>query len=202
MAIEPKHPETVFAGTTEGLLRSADSGHNWRVVSPHAVRSMAFDAFVPGRLFFASSTAGLLVSTDDGLTVKESNFGFTNRNFTTLTGAGAQLYSSSVYEPVSGGVYRTENLGLRWTHSGEPRPDQLLVMAASPENPDSLLAAGYRGLLQSNDGGKTWTAAPGPAGSRIAGIATLPHGIALAATEQGLFRSSGTEAGCKPRLLQ
>ncbi|HXJ41626.1 MAG TPA: hypothetical protein VNH18_20275 [Bryobacteraceae bacterium] len=189
VAIEPKHSDTIFAGTTEGLLRSADGGHNWRVVSPQAVRSMAFDAWVPGRLFFASSTAGLLVSTDDGLTVKDSNFGFTNRNFTTLTGAGEQLYSSSVYEPVSGGIYRTGNLGLRWIHSGEPRPDQLLVMAASPDNPEKLLAAGYRGLLQSTDGGKTWAPAPGPSGAKIAGISALPHGITVVATEQGLFRS-------------
>ncbi len=193
VAMEPKRTDTVFAGTTEGLLRSADGGHSWRKVSPNAVHSMAFDPWVTGRLFFASSTAGLLVSTDDGVTLRESNFGFTNRNFTTLTGAGQQLYSSSVYEPISGGVYRTGNLGLRWTHSGEPRPDQLLTMSASPDNPELLLAAGYRGLLKSADGGKTWVPAQSPPGSRIQGLATLPGGTVLAATEQGLFR--GTTEG-------
>lgn len=190
VAVEPTKTEVVFAGTTEGLLRSADGGHTWRKVSLNAVRSMAFDPWVAGRLFFASSTAGMLVSTDDGVTLRESNFGFTNRNFTTLTGAGGQLYSSSVYEPVSGGVYRTGNLGLRWTHSGEPRPDQLLTMSASPANPDMLLAAGYRGLMKSADGGKTWTTVTSPPGNRIVGLATLDEGTVLASTEQGLFQGS------------
>ncbi|MCU1325205.1 MAG: hypothetical protein JWN34_575 [Bryobacterales bacterium] len=188
VAMNPKRSETVFAGTTDGLLRSADSGRSWRKVSPHAVRSMAFDPWDTGREFFASSSGGLLVSTDDGLTLRESNFGFTNRNFTTLTGAGTHLYSSSVYEPTSGGVYRTANLGMRWVHAGEAKPDELLTMSVSPDNPELLLAAGYRGLLRSVDGGKTWSAAPGPPGSRISGIATLPGGTALVATEQGIFR--------------
>ena len=55
-------------------------------VTAQAVRSIAFDAQVPARIFFASSTAGLMVSTDGGKTLREINAGFTNRNFTVLTG--------------------------------------------------------------------------------------------------------------------
>jgi len=191
VAIHPRHPEVVFAGTTEGLLRSTDTGKTWRKVSPEAVRSVAFDPWVEGRIFFASSSAGLLVSTDGGATAHESNYGFTNRNFTTLTGSGASLYSSSVFEPVTGGVYRTDNLGLRWLRAGDQPSDQLLMMASAPDNPKSLFAAGYRGVLESADGGRTWSSKrTPPPGTRVTAILPAGDGLLLAGSDAGLFRSS------------
>ncbi len=191
VTMDPKNSQVVFAGTTQGLMRSSDGGHSWRQVSSEAVKSIAFDYFVPGRVFFASTTAGLLVSTDEGITLREANFGFTNRNFTTLTGSGKELYSSSVYEPASGGVYHTDNLGLRWVHAGEPPAEQLLVMAAAPDNPKLLFAAGYHGLLQSPDAGKTWSSykTPPPT-SKISALLPLSATNILVGTEQGLFRTT------------
>ena len=191
VAIDPKNDQVVFAGTTQGLMKSGDGGHAWRSVSTEAVKSVAFDPFVPGRVFFASTTAGLLVSTDSGNSLHEINYGFTNRNFTTLTGAGGQLYSSSVYEPVSGGVYRTDNLGLRWTHAGDAPSEQLLLMAAAPDNAKILFGAGYHGLLKSADAGKTWTTyKTPPPGTRITALLPVSSTALLAGTEQGLFRTA------------
>ena len=191
VAIDPRHTEIVFAGTTEGLMRSVDTGKAWRKVSPEAVRSVAFDPYVEGRIFFASSSAGLLVSTDGGATARESNFGFTNRNFTTLTGSGQNLYASSVFEPVSGGVYRTDNLGLRWARAGEQPADQLLAMASARDNPKFLAAAGYKGILESADAGKTWTSKrTPPPGTRVNAVLPVEGGALLAGTDAGLFRST------------
>jgi photosystem II stability/assembly factor-like uncharacterized protein len=191
VAIDPKHDEVVFAGTTEGLMRSADGGRTWRKVDSEAIKSVAFDPFVPGRVFFASTTAGLMLSTDGGNTLRETNYGFTNRNFTTLTGAGNYLYSSSVYEPVSGGVYRSDNLGLRWVHAGGPPADQVLLMAAVPENPKVLFGAGYRALLESQDAAKTWTAYRNqPPGTKITAILPVSATALFVGTDRGLFRTS------------
>ena len=97
VALDPRHEGVVFAGTTDGLLKSANGGHLWRKVSPSSVRALAFDSGLDGRIFFAASggttQGGLMVSTDEGSTLHESNTGFTNRNFTTLSGAGLSLYS-------------------------------------------------------------------------------------------------------------
>lgn len=190
VALDPKNSETVFAGTTEGLLRSTDGGRSWRNVSSQSIKSIAFDPFIDGRIFFASTTAGLLVSTDSGATLREINVGFTNRNFTTLAGSGYNLYSSSVYEGLSGGVYRTDNYGLRWAHTGVPAGDQILLMSAAPEDPKVLFGAGYHSLLQSNDYGKTWISRKPPPGSHITALLTVSAKTVLVATEQGLFRTA------------
>jgi photosystem II stability/assembly factor-like uncharacterized protein len=191
VALDPRHAGFVFAGTTEGLLRSENGGKVWRVVSAEAVRSIAFDPAVPDRIFFASTTAGLMVSTDGGRTLRESNFGFTNRSFTVLTGAHGVLYTNSVFEPGSGGVYRTENFGLRWQRAGgEPAGQEFRLMTVAPDLGNTLYAAGYHGLLKSKDYGKTWVEKAGPPGSgRLTALLALPHGTLLAATDHGLFRS-------------
>ena len=196
VAVDPRAEGVVFAGTSEGLLRTGDSGHVWRQVSGHAVRSIAFDNNVAGRIFFASSTGGILVSTDGGKTLRETNFGFTNRNFTVLTGAGGVVYANSVYEPGSGGVYRTDDLGLRWSHAGEePAGQEILAMSAVPEQPATLFAAGYHGVMKSVDGGKSWVTEKALSGAADAGhitsLVALNASTLLIATERGVFRSAG-----------
>src|SRR5262249_13088503 len=118
VALDPRRRGSVFAGTTEGLLHSDDGGKAWRIVTPEAVRSVAFDPMVERPLFFASTTAGMMVRTDGGRTLHESNNGFANRSFTVLTGAQGTMYAGSVFSAGSSGVYRTDNLGLRWQRAG------------------------------------------------------------------------------------
>jgi len=193
VALDPARAHSIFAGTTEGLLHSDDAGRSWREVTSQAVKSIAFDPSVPGRIFFASATAGLMVSTDGGKTVREINTGFTNRNFTVLTGARDTLYASTVFEPTSGGVYRTDNLGLRWQRSASERGGQeVRLLTAAPDQRGALVAAGYHGLLKSGDGGETWTgrASPPESGGQITALQALPHNVLLAGTDRGLFRST------------
>ncbi|MEP6717262.1 MAG: hypothetical protein ABJC09_16945, partial [Terriglobia bacterium] len=190
VAFNPKHTDTIFAGTTEGLLKSLDGGANWRIVSTESVKSIAFDPAVPGRIFFASPTGGLLLSTDGGNTLRTVNVGFTNRNFTTLTGSGNQLYSSSVYEP-SAGIFRTDSMGLRWVHGPGPTSDQLLLLTVAPDNALHLFAAGYHSLSESKDGGKTWIVRKGPpGGTRLTALMALKTNVLLAGTDAGVFRSA------------
>lgn len=192
VSADPRHEQVIFAGTSVGLLKSADGGRIWHQVSSHAVKSIAFDGAVGERIFFASTTGGMLVSNDGGKTLHESNFGFTNRNFTAVTGAGGVLYANSVYEAGSGGIYRSDNLGLRWVHSGnEPTGQQILLMTAAPGQPGTLFAAGYHGLLKSIDGGKTWSAQQSVGEGRVTALVALDAGALLVATDEGLFRGTG-----------
>ena len=195
VAIDPRHEGVVFAGTTDGLLKSVNGGHAWRKVSQYSVHSLAFDPGLDGRVFFAATAGaypgGLLLSNDEGSTLRESNTGFTNRSFTTLSGSGLALYSSSVYEAGSGGAYRTENLAARWDKAAVPAGDQLVQLTAAPDDAKRLYAAGYHGISESKDGGLHWTSRRMPEGSTtVSALLPLPKGVLLAAASSGLFRSS------------
>jgi len=196
VALDPRHEGVVFAGTTDGLLKSTSGGHEWRKVSAYSVRSVAFDAGLDGRVFFAATSGeatpgGLMVSNDEGNTLRESNTGFTNRNFTTLTGSGLALYSSSVYEAGKGGAYRTENFAARWERAGGPAGDELVQMATAPDDAKRLYAAGYHGLFESRDAGQHWAARKMPGeGSPVAALMPLPGGVLLAGTASGMYRTA------------
>lgn len=192
VALDPRHDGVVFAGTTDGLLKSENGGHTWRKTSLYSVHSLAFDSLLDGRVFLAASgglkPGGLMVSNDEGNTLRESNTGFTNRNFTTLTGAGLALYSSSVYEAGKGGAYRTETLAARWVEAGGPAGDELVRMATAPDDPKRLYAAGYHGLYESRDGTQHWTPLKSPSQSPVVALMPLPGGVLLAGTASGMFR--------------
>ena len=197
VALDPRHEGVVFAGTTDGLLKSVSGGHAWRKVSAFSIHSIAFDPSLDDRVFFAASSGtatpgGLMVSTDEGNTLHDSNTGFTNRNFTTLTGSGLALYSSSVYEAGTGGAYRSENFAARWEHAGGPAGDELVRMAAAPDDPKRLYAAGYHGLFESRDGGQHWTTRKMPTDSPVVALMPLRGGELLAGTASGMFRANET----------
>lgn len=194
VSIDPRHDGVVFAGTTGGLLKSVNGGHVWRKVSPYSIHALAYDSGLDGRIFFAAAAGSmpgaLMVSNDEGNTLRESNTGFTNRSFTTLSGAGLALYSSSVYEAGAGGAYRTENLAARWEKATSPAGDQLVQMVAAPDDPKRLYAAGYHGISESKDGGLHWTSRKTPNDGAVSALMPLPGSVLLAATPVGLFRSA------------
>ncbi len=187
IAIDPAHPDTVFAGTSDGLAKSTTGGSAWRMVSRVPVKSIAFDPFVPSRMFFASAADGLLVSSDGGETLRQSNVGFTNRAFTSFTAAGGFLYVGG-----SSDLYGSASMALRWDNLGPlPGNDHLLVVAASPDSPRTVFGAGYHGLFESVDGGKTWRTRSGlPEGSRSRSLVAARGGVLFAGTDHGLFRSN------------
>ncbi|HWQ54986.1 MAG TPA: hypothetical protein VN442_14970 [Bryobacteraceae bacterium] len=193
VALDPGRPGVVFAATSAGLLRSMDGGVRWQRVSQHAVKSIAFDPANASKIYFASVTGGVLVSRDGGTTLADSNIGFSNRNFAAIAGSGRVLYISTVYEPANGGIFRTGDDGLHWRRMASPGVNENIVrLAAVPEDPDHVYAAGYRSLFSSTDGARTWAMQAGPpGGGHIAALLPLSRESLLVGTAAGLFRRTG-----------
>lgn len=202
VSLDPRHAGVVFAGTSAGLVRSTDDGATWARISPNPVKSIAYDPVHDGRILFASTSGGVLLSTDGGRTVRESDLGFSNRSFTTLAGAGGVLYAASVYEPGTGGLWRSDDAGVNWRPvASQGIKGNVLALAVSPAHSEIVYAAGYRSLWKSADGGHRWVEMPGPRGaSRIAAVLALPSGTLMAGTDNGLYRQAARGIW-KPVLL-
>jgi photosystem II stability/assembly factor-like uncharacterized protein len=200
VAVDPRTPTIVFSGTSAGLLRSADEGKTWHKVSPHVVRSIDFGGSTgagAAKIYFASETAGILVSTDGGKTLKESNLGFSNRNWIAFAASGSRLYAASTRHS-QGGLFRSDDLGQAWTRVGTAESiggEDIRHLAADPEQRDLLYAATRNRVWKSSDGGKTFTSlGSAPSGSHVLGISS--RGLSeppLVTTSAGVFRAGAPE---------
>jgi photosystem II stability/assembly factor-like uncharacterized protein len=193
VALDPRHTGVVFAATSAGLLRSNNSGNTWTRVSPHAVKAIAFDPADRDKVYFASPAGGLLVSTDGGAHLREFNHGFVNRSFVAATGSGDVLYTASVMDAGTGGIFRTDNRGLSWksvTSAGIR--DNMVLMSASSDDANVLFSAGFRAVYRSTDGGISWTSLGSPGGdARVTALLPVSRGVVLAGTTKGLYRHAG-----------
>ena len=149
IAHDPHKAGRVWAGTTHGLMRSDDAGLGWRTVSPHSVKSIAFDARQPGTLFLATRDAGLLKSTD-AETFVPINQGFANRSFFALAAAGGSLWLSGE----SGGMLKSADGGRQWQPAATTK-DRVLMMSACGDS--GALFAGGTGFLRQWKSADQWT---------------------------------------------
>jgi len=116
---DPQHLDTVYAGTTEGLYRTLDGGASWsRMTDPDVIVN---DVFVDPRnadhVLIATDRAGVLSSTDGGVSFQSSNAGFTARQVTAFSSDPrnrATVYVGVVNDKATGGVFQSLDGGVRW----------------------------------------------------------------------------------------
>jgi photosystem II stability/assembly factor-like uncharacterized protein len=204
---DPVVANTVYAGTTLGLFKSADTGKTWRHLTSEQVNWMVFDPAEPRTLYLASEYAGVQKSKDSGEMFQAMNTGFTNHSLTQITGIGTHVYASSAYEGRFGGVFTSDDGGLHWTlrsNEEDLAGRSLNSLAVAPAHAEQIFAASEEGIVKSADGGKTWTrllvqprAAVRPgvraeARLRVHALRAVQLGkttLLLAGTDSGLFRS-------------
>ncbi len=167
--IDPNHPSSFYAGTVDGVYKSADGGKTWERASAGLtgrwVGKLVTDPTSPATLYVATS-GGICKSDDGGATWS-----------TILAGQGSVVDAPSspsrLYAWTSGGFFRTDDGGLNWTRlegrglpqlersddplTGSEPLSELVLVAAN--DPDTVFAvSGTTGrLFKSTDGGTTWT---------------------------------------------
>jgi photosystem II stability/assembly factor-like uncharacterized protein len=189
IAIDPRHPEVLYAGLWEarlgpsedknsfngaggGLYKSTDGGTNWRRLTAGLPENLsqlniAIAPSAPNRLFLAIST------TDPG-----------------EYGSAAGL-----------GLYRSDDAGEHWSRVTEdPRPalriggGDLPIVRVDPTNPDVVYSASIV-AVKSVDGGRTWAALRGaPGGDDYQNLwisPTDPRVIALVADQGAVVTVNG-----------
>lgn len=203
LAVDPKTPTTLLAGTDRGLFRSRDSGRIWRkVAAGSGVQAFAFHA--ASRRAFAGTAHGILVSEDAGATWENVAAGPLDLAIASLAASADTVLAGAASPTRLGGVFRSDDLGETWTPSSSGLSVlPTLALAFDPSLPGVLyLGAGFRGIFKSEDGGASWrqvdpTALPADAFIDAIFVDPVDPQIVLAANRlssmPGLLRS--TDAG-------
>ncbi|HEY9283677.1 MAG TPA: SBBP repeat-containing protein, partial [Pyrinomonadaceae bacterium] len=178
LAADPAAPNTIYAGTSNGIFKTTDGGATWGPVNnglPSSVlQGEIYDfAIDPSNtmIVYAATRRGVYKTTDGGGAWAAANNGFDFfgsvlqvNSLLIDPSAPSVLYAGTI----SGGVFKTTNGGASWSqiNTGLQGPNQfgtftsaVVALAINPSAPSVLYAGTLGGgIYKTADGGATWAA--------------------------------------------
>ena len=167
LKLDPAHPTTVYAGTTQGLYKSTDGGTMW--VQDDRRDVIVNDVYVDPNhrqhVLLATDRGGVLRSEDSGVSFQPSNDGFSLRQVVALCGGSARSRDSVCRRRERQGGRRRvceQHGGVKWRQmsSGLGGRD-VFSLTMAPD--DTLLAGTSHGVFRMTNG--MWTEASDQAAS-------------------------------------
>lgn len=159
IAIDPKDPNTVYAGTWHLAWKTSDGGANWQhinkgMIDDSDVFSVIVDHDNPS-VVFASACSGIYKSETAGnLFTKIQGIPFSARRTRVLKQDPTN--ENIVYAGTTEGLWKTTDLGKQWKRVSS---DEVVVNDVLVDPRDSnrvLLATDRSGVMVSTDGASTW----------------------------------------------
>jgi uncharacterized protein (TIGR03437 family) len=207
LAIDPIHPQTLYAATATTVYKSTNGAGNWTAIdSPtFTVTAILVDAQNSNNIYTAntttSGTAGLRKSSDGGNTWVNLTFPSTVASIALDPNASGHIVAISNEIVLFGGLsgtftppylYRSNDGGNTWQQLQAVGQPTAPIIADGSTNPTTF----YDSLaLRSLDGGATWSGFPSlPGGNSTAPIAVDPSGT-LYATVSGTIYVSRDHGG-------
>lgn len=162
IALDPFNPAQMYVGFDNGIFVTGDGGSTWTSVSAEQsvgiVHDIVVDSQNPDLVFAATSSLGLIKSTDRGTTWRALTGHLAKSGTIPLHILLHQKNDGIVLIGTSGGdVYRSSNGGETWspTRQGTGKIP-VRSMATHPTLPDHVYAGTDQGTLVSMDFGSTW----------------------------------------------
>lgn len=164
----PSDFHQLYAGTLQGVFRSADAGATWKQISPsgskeiHEVESLAIDPANPDIVY--AGTWHLAWKTPDGgahwSNIKQGVIDDSDV-FSIIIDPQR---SSTVYMSACSGIYKSENAGslFRKIQGIPSTARRTRVLRQDPVNRDTVYAGTTEGLYKTTDGGRTFHRMTGP----------------------------------------
>ncbi len=155
----PSDPDVLFAGTLEGVFRTADAGAHWTEISPpgsreiHEIESLAIDPH-SAQIVYAGTWHLPWKTTDGGKTWHSIKQGIITDSdvFSIILDP---VHSKTVYLSACSGIYKSENAGLLFRKiqgiPSEARRTRSLMQ--DPENRDVVFAGTTEGLYKTVNAG-------------------------------------------------
>jgi photosystem II stability/assembly factor-like uncharacterized protein len=157
---DPKDRDVVYAGTTEGLWKTADGGKTWKRLTGAnvIVNDVVIDPRNTSRVLAATDRSGVLASNDGGQTFTASNRGYVYRQVTALLvdrNDPSLLYAGVANDKEFGGVFVSRDGGNRWRQMAEGLGGRD-VFSLTQSSDGSLLAGTNDGIFALEATGSIW----------------------------------------------
>ena len=199
IAVDPLQPTIIYASTSQGVFKSADSGASWSLKATNlntlSSRSLAVDPILPTTIYVGGD-AGVYRSTNGATNWLSANSGLGNLSVRAL--AIDPATPSTVYAATAGGVYRTTNLGTNWLSANSGLGNlSAQALAINPLTPTTLYVGTAAGVFSSTNAGVNWISVS--AGLTTSNVTALAFNPAMpttlyAGTTNGLFKSTDSGA--------
>jgi photosystem II stability/assembly factor-like uncharacterized protein len=160
IAIDPKDPNTVYAGTWHLAWKTSDGGANWQhinkgMIDDSDVFSVIVDHDNPA-VVFASACSGIYKSETGGnLFSKIQGIPFSARRTRVLKQDPTN--ENIVYAGTTEGLWKSTDLGKVWKRMSNPEVVVNDVMIDPRDSNRVLLATDRSGVMASTDGASNWT---------------------------------------------
>lgn len=205
LALDPRQPRVLYAGTRQGVYRSANGGVSWqarkRGLPPGSVvRSLAVDP-ATGAVFAGIDNHGVFRSDNQGVTWRPAGEGLPG-DVAVFDLALDPADSRTILAGTSRGIYRSADQGRSWRLAGVP--DDLVFAVALQKRGRAYAGTSRSGIFRSDDAGATWKPAldgPPDGGSVqavAAGTGSVYAGTAEGRPVSGVFRSFDDGATWEP----
>jgi photosystem II stability/assembly factor-like uncharacterized protein len=159
IAVDPKNPDVVYAGTWHLAWKTDDGGANWRhinkgMIEDSDVFSIIVDSSNPS-VVFASACSGIYKSQSAGDSFsKIQGIPFSARRTRVLKQDPTN--SAIVYAGTTEGLWKTADAGKTWTRVSNPDVVVNDVMIDPRNSQRVMLATDRAGVLASDDGAHTF----------------------------------------------
>ncbi|HJQ84083.1 MAG TPA: hypothetical protein VKA21_08410 [Candidatus Binatia bacterium] len=160
-AVDPSNPDTAYAGTRGGILRTTDGGLTW------LRRDAGVNGtFVRGLAVSPGDPAVLVAAVEQSTNVRPAGVYWTadaGGTWTHASGGGDRAVAFDPFDPTVvyscsyGGVARSTDFGRTWTPVSI---HDCCALAVDPTNP-GVVYAGGSSVHKTTDGGTTWNPANG-----------------------------------------
>ncbi|HEX7333951.1 MAG TPA: SBBP repeat-containing protein [Pyrinomonadaceae bacterium] len=166
IAVAPSAPNTIYAGTSDGIYRSTDGGTTWTKTPSAGLSSATFASALAvdptnSSVLYVSIFSGLSKSTDGG-----NNWTPINTQPLSFSSVSTIVFDpvtpSTMYVGAGNGVFKSTNSGANWIAQNNfsvPGTPGIRALAIDPTSPLTIYAGtSGNGFFKSTNGGGVWTA--------------------------------------------
>ena len=151
--------ETIFAGTSSGVVKSVNGGNNWISSSNGLTNLYITSMTLAGIGLFAGtsgSNGGVFYSGDGGANWALANSGITNQydfqNINVLTSSGNNVFAGTSFD----GVFYSNNNGNSWIPKNSGMLKSTTVSSIIKKGNILFASSGTDGVFASTDNGSNW----------------------------------------------